>query len=202
MNNSPIEQPLLFERMSLLTIWSHWISVLTIVFALSAIWVRELLSEETVRASILGLHRQLGLIVLIFWTIRLIARRIHPKKHSGEPLTPILKLAATGSHVFLYGILLAMPLLGWAMTNAQGHTVQLFNLLPLPGLVAVDPDLADSLEDYHKWGSWALMGMVVMHFLAAMWHHVVRRDHIFAAMMPLVKPRANHKFNSNQTNPG
>ncbi len=202
MNNSLNEQEIVFERMSLLTIWSHWISVLTIIFALSAIWVRELMTEETVRASILGLHRQLGLIVLIFWSVRLIARRIHPKKHSGEPLTPILKLAAIGSHVFLYGLLLAMPLLGWAMTNAQGHTVQLFNLLPLPGLVAVDPDLADSLDDYHKWASWALMGMVVMHFLAAMWHHLVRRDHIFAAMMPLVKPKANHKFNPNQTNPG
>lgn len=195
------EHPLLFERMSLLTIWSHWISVLAIVFALSAIWLREWMSEDTVRATILGFHRQLGLIVLIFWTVRLIARRIHPKKHSGEPLTPILKLAATGSHVFLYGILLAMPLLGWAMTNAQGHTVHLFTLLPLPALVAVDPDLADSLEDYHKWASWALMSMVVMHFLAAMWHHVVRRDHVFAAMMPLVKPRANHKFKATPSNP-
>ena len=195
MTHATRAHPLVFERMPLLSIWAHWISALAIVFAFSAIWLRELLIEEAIRATVLGLHRQVGLAVLVLWSIRLIARRIHPKKHSGEPLTPILKLAAAGSHVLLYALLLAMPLLGWAATNAQGHAVHLFNLLPLPTLIAVNPDLADSLQEFHEWGSWALMSMVVMHVLAAMWHHLVRRDHVFAAMLPLVKPRANHKFN-------
>ncbi len=198
MNHSSNSPPILVERMSLLTIFTHWISAFASVCALSAIWLRELLSDDAVRATILGVHRQIGLTILVLWIIRLVARIIHPKKHSGEPLTPILKLAAAGSHVALYSILLAMPLLGWATTNAQGHAVLLFNLLPLPTLTAVDPDMVDTLQEYHKWGSWALMGIVVMHFSAALWHHIFRKDHVLAAMIPLVKPRTNHKFNSNQ----
>jgi cytochrome b561 len=185
--------------MSLLTIFAHWISAFVIVCALSAIWLRELMTDEAIRAMILNTHRQIGLTVLVLWFVRLTARIIHPKKHSGEPLTPILKLAAAGSHVALYSILLAMPILGWATTNAQGHAVLLFNLLPLPTLTAVDPDMVDTLQEYHKWGSWALMGIVVMHFSAALWHHIFRKDHVLAAMIPLVKPRVNPKFES--TNP-
>lgn len=176
-------------RLPVLTISTHWFSALAILLALGAVWSRELLDGDALRATVLGFHRQLGLLVLLLWAVRLAVRWLHPA-HAVEPLPTLLRWAATASHAVLYAVLLAMPLLGWAMTNAQGHPVALFNLIPLPTLMAADPDWADTLQDWHQWTAWALGALVTMHFVAALWHHLVRCDGTLAAMLPLVQPRA------------
>src|SRR2546423_11710167 len=84
----------------------------------------------------------------------------------------------------MYASLLSLPILGWAATSAKGINVSLFGLAPLPALIAPDPDIADALLDYHQWGAWALLAVVGVHGLAALWHHFVRRDGVLAAMLP------------------
>ncbi len=167
----------------------HWISVLAIFFALGLAWLHDISDDDALNANIIGLHRQLGLLVLLLLALRLLARWTHRREHVGEVLPATLRLAGAASHLVLYAMLLAMPLLGWAMTNARGHAVSLFNLISLPALVAADPDLADSLQDWHEWGAWLLIGLVTLHVLAALWHHWVRRDGVLASMLPLVSRR-------------
>jgi hypothetical protein len=61
----------------------------------------------------------------------------------------------------------------------------LFGAVPMPSLVAPDPDVADALVDFHAWGAWALFALVGAHAGAALWHHFVRRDGVLAAMLPI-----------------
>ena len=164
----------------------HWISVLAIFFALGLAWLREIFDNDVLNATMLGFHRQLGLLVLMLWALRLIARWAHRNKQHGEVLPARLRFAGAASHLALYVTLLAMPLLGWAMTNARGHAVSVLNTISLPVLVAADPDLADSLQDWHERGAWLLIGLISVHVLAALWHHWVRRDAVLASMLPLV----------------
>ncbi|OYU92983.1 MAG: hypothetical protein CFE45_21600, partial [Burkholderiales bacterium PBB5] len=88
-------------------------------------------------------------------------------------------------HGALYGLLVAMPLLGWALCSAHATHLRLLGLLPLPDLVKPDPDLADRLSDWHAWGAWAMLALVVGHVAAALWHHWVKRDDVLASMLPL-----------------
>jgi cytochrome b561 len=89
----------------------------------------------------------------------------------------------------MYGALLALPVLGWATTNAHGVTLKLFGVVPLPRVAIEDPDLADTLSDYHVWAAWALLALVVLHVAAACWHHFVRRDGVLPAMAPWASRR-------------
>lgn len=169
----------------------HWCSALAIVAALGLIWVRLVIDEDNpIRAPLLGMHRQLGLLVLLLWAARL-AVRWHQRHHlPREPLPALLRLGAGLAHLALYALLLAIPLLGWSMTGARGQALALFNRLALPALAGADPDLADTLQDWHQWAAWTLLAMVALHVLAALWHHWVRRDGVLAAMLPLVRRRA------------
>ena len=170
---------------------AHWLSALAIVMAFGLAWSRDLLDSESLRFAVLNLHRQFGLVVLVLWGIRLLARWLQPPSDSAVALPWLLRSMAAASHAVLYLVLLAMPLLGWAMTSAQGHPVVLFNVLPLPALGSTNPDLADTLQDWHEGFAWVLLGLASLHILAALWHHWIRRDGVLAAMLPMLKtPKA------------
>ncbi len=100
-----------------------------------------------------------------------------------------LHFASMGGHLVLYGLLLAMPLLGWALANAHGHAVRVPGMFLLPELVAADPDLAESIESWHVGLSWVLVATVVSHVAAAAFHHLVRRDGVLRSMLPVWRQR-------------
>ena len=176
-------------RHSAWTITLHWLSVLAIVVAATAALSRELTEDQTARTVLMTLHRQAGLVVLVALGLRLLARFSFGMKDFAVGLPLVMKLAAKFAHVALYAALLALPLLGWAVSNAHGVGLSLFGILPLPNLAQEDSDLADTLTDWHVWVAWALLGLVTMHIAAALWHHLARRDGVLSAMLPLVKAK-------------
>jgi cytochrome b561 len=177
-------------RHSAWTIALHWLSVLAIVVAATAALSRELTEDQPARTLLMTLHRQAGLVVIVALGLRLLARLSFGMKDFSVGLPLIMKLAAKSAHVALYATLLALPLLGWAVSNAHGVGLSLFGALPLPNLVQEDSDLADTLTDWHVWVAWALLGLVAMHIAAALWHHLARRDGVLSAMLPMVKSRS------------
>ncbi len=172
------------ESHSRATIFMHWSSVAAIVLAVVLVLIRELVEEKTARVIMLDMHRQLGLAVLLLLLLRLGARaRGGLAAHtSGMPL--LMQLAAAAAHWVLYGTLLLITLLGWALTSAHAVGIKFLGILPLPALAGSDSDLADLLTDYHIWASWALLGLVMLHIGAALYHHFVRRDGVLLAMLP------------------
>lgn len=161
----------------------HWITVLALFTALGLILVRDDLEGKALRTLVLEWHRFLGLTVLIATVIRVPLRALQgplPELASGPRL---FSLGARIIHGLLYLGLLALPLLGWALTSARGHHIEI-GPLTLPTLCGSDPDLADRLEDFHRWTAWTLMSLVGVHAAAAFWHHFVSRDAVLRAMLP------------------
>jgi cytochrome b561 len=94
-----------------------------------------------------------------------------------------MRVAAGATHVALYALLLAMPLLGWALSNAQGKPVHFLGAT-LPALVGDDEDLADRLQAWHIDAAWVLLALVCLHVAAALFHHFVLRDGVLRRMWP------------------
>jgi cytochrome b561 len=176
-------------RHSTWTIALHWTSVAAIVLATAVVLARELVEDKAARTVLLELHRQLGLIVLLALAARLAVRVTIGLAETMQGLPWLVRAAAYGAHAAMYGALLALPVLGWATTNAHGVTLKLFGVVPLPRVAIEDPDLADTLSDYHVWAAWALLALVVLHVAAACWHHFVRRDGVLPAMAPWASRR-------------
>ncbi|MCE1187026.1 MAG: cytochrome b/b6 domain-containing protein [Rhodocyclales bacterium] len=145
---------------------AHWLTALILALAAGLILVRESAEGRALRTLLLNLHRNAGLLAAV-------AQGALPAR-----------LAASAVHLLLYLLLLALPLVGWALSNAHGHDVSLFGLVQLPALVEEDEDLGDLLEDAHFWGACALGGLVLLHAGAALWHHWVLKDEVLRAMSP------------------
>lgn len=174
------------ERFSRLTIVTHWMSALSFVLVLAAIWGREWIEEYALRVNLLGMHRQLGLVMLVLFVVRIVARKIYPKKPSGKPLSALQKMAVMLCHSALYTFLVAIPTLGWMLTNSHGTVVRFLGVIDLPSLVARNGDLEDTLVFFHEYCAYLMVGMVLVHMCAALWHHFVRKDHVLAAMVPFI----------------
>jgi cytochrome b561 len=99
-------------------------------------------------------------------------------------LPNVVRLAAKAGHAFLYLFLLALPLTGWLLTNAQGKAASFFGLFNLPMLVAKNRDLVDQLGDIHETGAWVFIALVGLHVGAALWHHFWRKDQVLRSMLP------------------
>jgi cytochrome b561 len=167
-----------------LTVAIHWVTVVAIVVAVVAMFARDAVEDRAWRQILLETHRQLGLLVLIAAGVRIAIRLSKGLTDHAPGMTAVLRWAAKAAHVLMYGVLIALPLLGWAVTSAHGVSLTFLGSVPLPKILSADSELADTLTDYHVWLAWGLLGLVVAHVAAAAWHHFVRRDGVLRAMLP------------------
>ncbi|TGD97785.1 cytochrome b [Methylobacterium nonmethylotrophicum] len=138
---------------------------------------------------LVSLHRPVGLLILVLALLRLAYRQ----RHAPPPLPADLPLwqrrAAHASHVALYGLMLALPLIGWAMLSAARYPVALVGPLVLPPILPGSPTLYADLRAIHTVLAYMLFGVILAHLGAALLHGLIRRDGVFASMA-LWKPRA------------
>lgn len=161
----------------------HWLTVICVILAATLILTRDQLDGRDVRLWLLEGHRHFGLFVLILFVVRVFVRvRVGKLPPDGETAWP-MRAAAALTHIALYALLVTLPLLGWALSSAQGKPVHLFGAT-LPNFVAADEDLADSLQAWHLDAAWVLLGLVCLHIAAALWHHFVMRDGVLRRMWP------------------
>ncbi len=176
--------PLPLMRRPAAIIAIHWATALVGVAVIALILAHEQAESKALRAWLLDGHRAFGALVIALTLARIAYRvRHHPLAESAAAAFAHRALIGL-VHLSLYGLLLAVPMLGWALTSARGQAVSLFGVGTLPALIARDVDLGDTLADVHEWAAWSLLAMVGLHVAAALWHHFVRRDAVLLAMLP------------------
>ncbi|MCG6943151.1 MAG: cytochrome b [Thiohalocapsa sp.] len=172
------------KRYPFMLIGLHWLTALLILAGVTLILAREDVSGRALRLWLLEQHRSLGLLVLALVCVRLALRWRYRARLPRHGLPRAVAVASAAGHLGLYVLLLAIPFLGWAQTSASGQDVRLFGLIRLPSLLGLDFDLADTLQGWHQVAAWSLLVLIGVHVLAALWHHLLRRDGVLTAMLP------------------
>ena len=95
-----------------------------------------------------------------------------------------MKLAAHLSHYALYALMIALPLIGWAMLSAGGYPVVLWGGYSLPPIAPQSDRLHTLLWHAHVYLALLFFAVILMHVGAALFHALVRRDGVFEAMTP------------------
>ncbi len=118
----------------------HW-SMAVCIIAMFFIGVGMVSTIMPKYVPLLATHKTLGVAIFVLALIRLAVRA-----RSGTPPLPAdlpapMRLAAHLSHYGLYGLMVAMPLLGWAMLSAGAYPVVLYGGLRLPAIVPQNPTL-------------------------------------------------------------
>ncbi|MBS0200108.1 MAG: cytochrome b [Proteobacteria bacterium] len=156
----------------------HWLIVVLLIVQGTLGLFHDDLPRGTIR-----LHVSLGITILTLAIARLAWRL-----YAGRP-APVAgvsagqrRVAAIG-HFVLYLLLFAVPITGWLMSNYGDHAVHWFGLLELPRLVAPDDAAHEIMEGRHSQLFWALVIVAVLHALAAVHHHLFRRNTTLTRML-------------------
>ena len=164
----------------------HWLIALAILVMLVLGWVmvEEGLTGGEVRGALFMVHKSLGITILVLSLFRLGWRLAHrpPPFLAGTPVWE--KWAAGAVHWAFYGLMLALPLSGWALSSAASRPVSWFNLFIIPALpITPSEDTAHFLSEMHENLVGILVVLLVLHVGAALKHHFINRDGTFRRML-------------------
>lgn len=158
----------------------HWgMAVLILIMLFVGV---AMVASITLRPTLLALHRPIGIALLVLAILRLLHRLRRRVPELPRDLPRWQRAGAHASHVALYALMLAMPLVGWAMVSAAGNPVTLWPGLELPPIAPHDPAVYSALRLAHAWLGRALLAVVLLHLAAALHHAWVRRDGVFSGM--------------------
>jgi cytochrome b561 len=104
-------------------------------------------------------------------------------------LPPIQAIGAKFSHVVLYVLLIAMPLIGWGMLSAGGYPVLLFGSFHLPKILPQDDHLYAVLRMAHTLLAYLFFATILLHIAAALFHALIRRDSVLRSITGLSHAR-------------
>ncbi|MGH8157760.1 MAG: cytochrome b [Rhodanobacter sp.] len=160
----------------------HWLMAIMIL-AMLFIGVGMVASVSDRHEWLLRIHKPLGIAILILAVVRLAVRLRHPPPALPEDLPALQQLAALASHWLLYLLMLAMPLIGWAMLSAGGYPVMLSDSLRLPPIFPTSPVAFAVLRHLHSWFAMLLFLTFLAHMGAALYHGLIRRDGVLSSMV-------------------
>lgn len=167
----------------------HWLMALCIL-AMLFIGVGMVSTITTKYLTLVQIHKPLGIAILILALIRLGLRLRYGAPALPRDLPEPMKLAAHLSHLAFYGLMIAMPLLGWAMMSAASYPVVLFAGVNLPPILPLNDQLHSLLWDAHHYLAFVFFALILLHVAAALFHAWVRHDGVFDAMAPTASGRA------------
>lgn len=168
------------ERFAILSRLLHWtmaVMVLAMLFIGAA-----MVSSLTDYHRLVAIHRPLGILILGLVAIRLINRLVRPPPPLPPSMPGLLRVAATGSHVLLYALMFALPLVGWGMLSAASYPIVLIGSWHLPPILPHNDWLHATLRPLHTALAYLLFATFLAHLGAALTHALVFRDGVFQSM--------------------
>ena len=145
----------------------HWAVALLILFnlifgeAMSELWDQIEDTGPTATTTGAWAHIIVGVAVLVFVAWRLVLRVTRGVPHAPAGTHPLLKLAGDAGHYALYALMIALPVSG------------------LMAFFGGFEDLAELHGEVLKTLLWVL---IVLHVLAALFHHFVLKDGLLNRM--------------------
>ena len=130
-------------------------------------------------------HKLIGIIIFLVVLARLIYRFTHGAPADEPTLEWWQKAASHLNHWSLYALLLLVPIGGY-IGISQYPALDVFGI-PLPGIVAANQEAASTTFLLHFWGAMLLLAMVAVHFAAAMFHYLIRKDNVLTRMLPSMR---------------
>jgi cytochrome b561 len=161
----------------------HWLMAVLIV-AMLFIGVSMVSTVSEMRTWLIELHKPVGILILCLAAIRLCTRLALPIPALPADLPVWQRWAASFSHIALYCLMFALPLVGWAMLSAGGYPIALFGTFHLPPIAPIDPALFALLRRAHTLLAFLLFLTILVHLGAALFHAWIRRDGVFRSMQP------------------
>ena len=164
----------------------HW---LTAILIFAALLIGFTMVNWTAGYATLRLvHMSIGVLVLVVVVLRIVNRlRHHP------PAWPSTIGRREGKAIIwleraLYALILAQPLVGWAMVSATGKPIPVFGVLSLPRIAPFGIDVYSVLRETHSILAYLLVVVIAAHVSLVLAHTTVLSDGMLRRMTFQVRP--------------
>jgi len=160
----------------------HW-TMAAMVLTMLCIGVSMVVSLAKYHVLV-SIHRPLGIAILILVVVRFVNRLLNPPPPFPATMSRAERLAATASELTMYGLMFALPLVGWGMLSAAHYPIVLYGPLHLPSILPHNAMLYAVLRQAHTILAYFFFLTFIAHFGAISFHTLVVRDRMFERMAP------------------
>lgn len=167
------------QRYGRISRYLHWVIAACIfLLALSGWYTVELGYMAPAYQRLLDWHQLIGLLVLALAVAMISWHLLSRPPTFLSTLNALEKIGARLVHTTLYASIIAIPITGYLAATEDGP-VTLFGLT-LPMLYKAPDSLALSL---HLYFGYAVVGVALLHALAALKHHFINKDSTLRRML-------------------
>ena len=161
----------------------HWGAAALLVAAFTLGLAMDAWPRGAPRDTAAMVHYSLGVLVFGLALVRLLRRLLLPRPKA-EGSLPV-RLAAGAMHWALYAAMIAVPVTGAFDRWARGRPLTVFGDTVIPAPFVVGGGRA--WKEAHELIAYALVALVAAHAAAALWHHLVLKDHTLRRMLPFAR---------------
>jgi cytochrome b561 len=168
------------NRFPLLSRLLHWLMaamILTMLF----IGVSMVVSLGDYH-RLVAIHRPLGMAVFVLALIRLFNRCVTKLPPFPPTMSPAERRIASASERLMYGLMLTLPLVGWAMLSAGNYPIPMFGSFHLPHILPPNPTVYALLRKSHTWLAFLFFAAILAHLAAVLFHTLIIRDRLLDRM--------------------
>ncbi|HEY2022336.1 cytochrome b [Paraburkholderia sp.] len=166
----------------------HWLIALLIVCGFALGWVMTDIPGFTpTKLRYFSWHKWIGVTVFALAVMRILWRATHAAPPMPRRMPLWQRGAAHLVHLLLYVLMIAIPVSGYLYSSAANVPVVYLGLIPLPRIIAPDPQLKEVLKNLHIALNYTLLVLVALHVLAAIKHQLIDRDGLLSRMLPFLK---------------
>jgi cytochrome b561 len=160
----------------------HWFIAALLAAQFAIAWTMPDIHRGTNPQGLVSLHFSLGIVVLVAATLRLLWRLRNPVPLLSANVPLWQYRLAQAIHALLYAAILVLPLMGWANASSRGLPINFFGIVALPQMPHWP--LGRAFGELHVLTAYALLALVSLHVIAALYHHFWLRDQVLLRMLP------------------
>ncbi len=162
----------------------HWLIALLLVYNYALGQRTETLARGPELFAAFQLHKSVGITILVLSLWRLGLRLFTPRPVAlGDK--GWAKTLSAAVHWAFYGVMIATPLLGWAIVSTSKLKIPtlLFGVMPLPHL-PLPMSAHDFAEEAHGLLANAMLLLLLLHLAGVIRHQLLLRDALVERMLP------------------
>ncbi|AHG63532.1 cytochrome b [Advenella mimigardefordensis] len=163
----------------------HWLVALCLIGQFVLGWYLEGIPRGVPdRSYFVNIHKSTGMLIGLLILLRIGWRLAHRPPVLPASVPDWQQKAASVIHFLLYFFMLMLPLTGYIASNFSKWGVKFFNTIEMPPWGMEDKAIYAFFNQLHGLISWILLGLIILHVLAAVSHFVSGHRDVIYRMLP------------------
>jgi len=159
----------------------HWVIALMII-AMLIIGCSLGFTHKATFQALMHYHQSLGVTILILMVLRLIWRLCATSPTYPNSMTPFEVTLAHAMAWLFYVLIFTIIVAGILMTAFHGYAIKFWGWnIHLP--ITPSKNMNHIFNTIHIYTAWIILACVIIHVLAALYHHFIRKDDVLKRMI-------------------